>query len=551
LNNGTNRSTNDQIGLGPNVEEGVRVIGTVARGAEEILNPSAVRFLVLLHRKFEPSRREVLARRGEFRRILAGGGQPDFPSETESVRRAEWTVPSTPPDLTDRRVEITGPVDRKMIINALNSGARVFMADFEDAHSPTWTGNLLGQANVRDAVLRRIEYTSAEGRRYRLNEKTATLMVRPRGWHLEEAHFTVDGERISASLFDFGLFVFHNARELLHRGSGPYLYLPKMEHYLEARLWNDVFRTAEEVLELPRGSIRATALIETLPAVFQMDEILWELREHSAGLNCGRWDYLFSFIKQYEQVPKALFPDRSRLTMGAPFLAACSHLLIRVCHRRGAHAIGGMAAQIPIKEDPEANARAIALVVADKEREVAAGHDGTWVAHPGLVPIAREVFDRGMPGPHQIGRPSPAEEIRANDLLAVPSGPVTAEGVQRNARASLRYLEAWLRGNGCVPIDHLMEDAATAEIARSQLWQWVHHRAVSDEGAPVDLSMVRAAFERERTKFLAEARSAHAPRSLERAAAILDELVASPVLVGFITERAYPELGDPQGGEGE
>jgi len=297
LNNGTNRSTNDQIGLGPNVEEGVRVIGTVARGAEEILNPSAVRFLVLLHRKFEPSRREVLARRGEFRRILAGGGQPDFPSETESVRRAEWTVPSTPPDLTDRRVEITGPVDRKMIINALNSGARVFMADFEDAHSPTWTGNLLGQANVRDAVLRRIEYTSAEGRRYRLNEKTATLMVRPRGWHLEEAHFTVDGERISASLFDFGLFVFHNARELLHRGSGPYLYLPKMEHYLEARLWNDVFRTAEEVLELPRGSIRATALIETLPAVFQMDEILWELREHSAGLNCGRWDYLFSFIK--------------------------------------------------------------------------------------------------------------------------------------------------------------------------------------------------------------------------------------------------------------
>jgi len=551
LNNGTNRSTNDQIGLGPNVEEGVRVIGTVARGAEEILNPSAVRFLVLLHRKFEPSRREVLARRGEFRRILAGGGQPDFPSETESVRRAEWTVPSTPPDLTDRRVEITGPVDRKMIINALNSGARVFMADFEDAHSPTWTGNLLGQANVRDAVLRRIEYTSAEGRRYRLNEKTATLMVRPRGWHLEEAHFTVDGERISASLFDFGLFVFHNARELLHRGSGPYLYLPKMEHYLEARLWNDVFRTAEEVLELPRGSIRATALIETLPAVFQMDEILWELREHSAGLNCGRWDYLFSFIKQYEQVPKTLFPDRSRLTMGAPFLAACSHLLIRVCHRRGAHAIGGMAAQIPIKEDPEANARAIALVVADKEREVAAGHDGTWVAHPGLVPIAREVFDRGMPGPHQIGRPSPAEEIRANDLLAVPSGPVTAEGVQRNARASLRYLEAWLRGNGCVPIDHLMEDAATAEIARSQLWQWVHHRAVSDEGAPVDLSMVRAAFERERTKFLAEARSAHAPRSLERAAAILDELVASPVLVGFITERAYPELGDPQGGEGE
>ncbi|MGP8076832.1 MAG: malate synthase A [Thermoplasmata archaeon] len=528
----------------------VRVHGHLPERGEEVLDRSAIDFLVSIHRTFEGRRRELLHARGGFRQILSAGGRPDFPRETEQLRNDRWTVPAPPNDLLDRRVEITGPVDRKMIINALNSGARVFMADFEDAHSPTWTGTVMGQVNVSDAVRRRIQYRSPEGKEYRLNEATATLMVRPRGWHLTERHFEVDGQPMSGSLFDFGLFLFHNAHELRRRGSGPYLYLPKLEHYLEARLWNDVFRSAEDSLALPRGTIRATVLIETLPAAFQMDEILWELREHSVGLNCGRWDYLFSFIKQFENVADARFPDRSRLTMSTPFLTAYSHHLIETCHRRGAHAMGGMAAQIPIKDDPEANAKAIAQVVADKEREVTAGHDGTWVAHPGLVRVAMEVFDRGMATPNQIARPSSGVRIGPKELLEVPTGPITQGGVRRNARASLRYLESWLRGNGCVPIDHLMEDAATAEIARSQLWQWVHHRAVRDDGEPVDLPMVREAFREERAKFLSDPERPASTRALERAGAILEEVVASPVLVGFITERAYPELGDPQGGEG-
>jgi malate synthase len=531
-------------------ERSVRVFGPLPGVGEEILNPKATEFLVMLHRAFERRRRALLAARGELRKVLSTGGHPEFPRETEQLRADVWTVPPPPADLVDRRVEITGPVDRKMIINALNSGARVFMADFEDAHSPTWSGTIVGQSNLFDAVRRRIHFTSPEGKEYRLNEKTATLMVRPRGWHLDERHFEVDGRPISASLFDFGLYLFHNATELRRRGTGPYVYLPKLEHYLEARLWNDVFLATEEALGLPNGTIRATALIETLPAVFQMDEILWELREHSVGLNCGRWDYLFSIIKQFEDVRDARFADRSRLTMNTPFLTAYSRLLIETCHRRGAHAMGGMAAQIPIKEDPEANAKAIALVVADKEREVAAGHDGTWVAHPGLVPVATEVFDRGMPTPNQIARLSSGFRVDVGDLLEVPRSPITHEGVRRNARASLRYLESWLRGNGCVPIDHLMEDAATAEIARSQLWQWVHHRAVLADGRPVDLSLVREAFREESAKFLSDPDRPPTTRSLERASAILDEVVSSPELVGFITERAYPDLGDPQGSEG-
>ena len=505
----------------------------------------------MLHRRFDARRRELLSKRGDLRRLLATGRRPNFPRETERLRSEPWTVPPPPADLVDRRVEITGPVDRKLIINALNSGARVFMADFEDAHSPTWTGNIQGQVNVCDAVRRTISYISPEGREYRLDPQTATLMVRPRGWHLVERHFEVDGRPISASLFDFGLFVFHNARELRRRGSGPYLYVPKLEHYLEARLWNDVFRCSEEFLSLPFGTIRATALIETLPAAFQMEEILWELREHSVGLNCGRWDYLFSFMKQLEEVPQAVFPDRSKLTMGTPFLTAYSRLLIETCHRRGAHAIGGMAAQIPIKDDPDANARAIAFVVADKEREVAAGHDGTWVAHPGLVPVAMEVFNRGMPSPNQISRLPAGAPVRPEELMQVPAGPVTSEGVGRNARASFRYLESWLRGVGCVPIDNLMEDAATAEIARTQLWQWVHHRAVRDDGRPVDLTTVREAFAAERAKLLAESDRPDSPRSLERAASLLDAAVASPALVGFIIECAYPELEEPHRAEEE
>ena len=529
----------------------VRILGPIPHRGEEVLTPSALEFLVTLHRQFDARRRELLSKRGELRRLLAAGGRPEFLRETERIRAEPWKVPPPPADLVDRRVEITGPVDRKMIINALNSGARVFMADFEDAHAPTWTGNIQGQVNVRDAVRRTISYVSPEGREYRLDPQTATLMVRPRGWHLVERHFEVEGDPISASLFDFGLFVVHNSNELRRRGSGPYLYVPKLEHHLEARLWNDVFRRSEELLNLPDGTIRATALIETLPAAFQMDEILWELREHSVGLNCGRWDYLFSFMKQLADVPHAVFPDRSTLTMGTPFLTAYARLLIDTCHRRGAHAIGGMAAQIPIKDDSDANARAIALVAADKEREVAAGHDGTWVAHPGLVPVAIKVFDRGMPSPNQISRIPDGTPVRPEELMQVPRGSVTSEGVRRNARAAFRYLESWLRGIGCVPIDNLMEDAATAEIARTQLWQWVHHRAVRDDGRPVDLSMVREAFAEERAKFLAEATRPDPPRSLERAASLLDEVVGSPAFVGFIIERAYPELEEPHRAEGE
>jgi len=531
--------------LGP-----VRILGPLPPRSQELLDPAAIEFLVSLHQQFEARRQELLSLRGGVRRTIAAGGRPEFPRETQEVRAAAWTVPPPPSDLLDRRVEITGPVDRKMIINALNSGARVFMADFEDAHSPTWSGTLLGQSNVFDAVRRRIRYTSPEGKEYRLNENIATLMVRPRGWHLEERHFEVNGRPISASLFDFGLYLFHNGSELRRRGTGPYLYLPKLEHYLEARLWNDTFRAAEGALDLPPGTIRATVLIETLPAAFQMDEILWELREHSVGLNCGRWDYLFSFIKQFQDVPSARFPDRSRLTMDTPFLTVYSRLLIQTCHRRGAHAMGGMAAQIPIKEDPEANAKAIALVVADKEREVAAGHDGTWVAHPGLVAVARDVFDRRMPGPNQFSRVEAGRPVAASDLLDVPTGPITSAGVRRNARAALRYLESWLRGLGCVPIDHLMEDAATAEIARSQLWQWVHHEAHTEDGRPVDLALVRQALRNEKVDFLADPERPVSGQFVERSAAILEEVVASPVLAEFITVRAYPELEDLQGDEG-
>jgi len=456
-------------------------------------------------------------------------------------------VSPPPPDLSDRRVEITGPVDRKMIINGLNSGASVFMADFEDAHSPTWGGTIAGQVNLRDAVRRTIEYTNEDGRVYRLGASAATLMVRPRGWHLSERHLEVDGRPISASLFDFGLFFFHNAGELRARGTAPYFYLPKLEHYLEARLWNDVFRGSEEALGIPNGTVRATVLIETLPAAFQMDEILYELREHSAGLNCGRWDYLFSFIKQYQDDPRVVFPDRARLAMTTPFLTAYSHLLIRTCHRRGAHAMGGMAAQIPIKGEPEANAAALALVRSDKEREVRAGHDGTWVAHPALVPLAWEVFTTHMPAPNQIDVPHPEYCVGPRELLQLPDGPITTDGVRRNTRVALRYLEAWLRGMGCVPIDHLMEDAATVEIARSQLWQWLHHGARRPDGGLVDTELFRLQLGEEVRQLRSEA-SNPAAETIDRAAALLEGVVTATELEGFITELAYSFLGDfPEG----
>jgi malate synthase len=458
---------------------------------DEILTSDALGFVARLARAFEERRRERLRARAARQAELDAGVLPDFLPETRGLRDAAWTVAPAPRDLSDRRVEITGPVDRKMIINALNSGARVFMADFEDSHAPTWRATIEGQINLRDAVRGSISHVSPDGKAYRLSERVATLMVRPRGWHLVEKHVLVDGEPVSASLFDFGLFFFHNAAHLVGQGTGPYFYLPKVESHLEARLWNDVFNLAQDQLGLPRGTIRATVLIETILAAFEMDEILYELRQHSAGLNCGRWDYIFSFIKKFRTQTSALVPDRAQVTMGRDFLKAYVDLLIHTCHRRGIHAMGGMAAQIPIRNDPVANEAALARVRADKLREVKAGHDGTWVAHPGLVPVAQVVFDEHMRGPNQIHVTRDDVHVTAADLLMVPAGTITAEGVRTNIDVGVRYLAAWLAGNGCVPIDNLMEDAATAEICRAQIWQWLHHGARMVDGRVVTASLVR------------------------------------------------------------
>jgi malate synthase len=457
---------------------------------ESILTAEAVSFLTMLAREFEPRRQELLEARRVRQRQIDAGVMPDFLPETAHIRQSEWKAASIPADLMDRRVEITGPVDRKMIINALNSGASVFMADFEDSNSPTWQNVIEGQANLRDAVRGTIGYTSPEGKQYGVCECPAVLMVRPRGWHLEEKHFLVDGRAISASLFDFGLFFFHNARTLIENGTGPYFYLPKMESHKEARLWNQVFLRAQQALGISPGTIRATVLIETILAAFEMDEIIWELREHSAGLNCGRWDYIFSFIKKFRNHASFLLPDRAQVTMDRHFLESYVKLLIATCHRRGVHAMGGMAAQIPIKNDPAANESALEKVRQDKLREVWAGHDGTWVAHPGLVPVARRVFDTHMPFPNQIQRKLDVH-VTAADLLNVPPGEITEGGLTRNIDIGLQYLAAWLRGNGCVPIYNLMEDAATAEISRAQVWQWMRHGAQLTDGRRVTPELVR------------------------------------------------------------
>ena len=437
----------------------------------QILTPAASSFLTKLAREFEARRQQLLARRRARQQQIDAGQFPDFLPETAHIREAEWTVAPIPHDLRDRRVEITGPVDRKMIINALNSGASVFMADFEDSNSPTWQNNLEGQFNLRDAVGGTISFDSPEGKRYELSSTVATLLVRPRGWHLIERHFQVDGQPISGSLFDFGLYFFHNAKPLIGKGTAPYFYLPKMESHLEARLWNDVFCFAQDELGVPRGTIRATVLIETILAAFEMDEILYELRQHSSGLNCGRWDYIFSFIKKFRNQPGFVLPDRSIVTMDKHFLKSYVDLLIQTCHRRGIHAMGGMAAQIPIKNDSTANEKALDKVRQDKLREVLAGHDGTWVAHPGLVPVAKEIFDAHMKESNQIGLRREDVRVTAKDLLAVPEGKITEEGLRWNIDVGLQYLESWLRGSGCVPIYNLMEDAATAEICRAQVWQ--------------------------------------------------------------------------------
>jgi malate synthase len=498
----------------------------------QILSPEAREFLIQLARKFEERRQELLARRRVRQQQLDAGQLPDFLPETAAIREASWTVAPIPADLLDRRVEITGPVDRKMIINALNSGANVFMADFEDSNSPTWQNNLEGQANLRDAVRGTISYVSPEGKRYDLNPRVATLLVRPRGWHLNERHFQVDGKPISGSLFDFGLYFFHNAKELIRRGTGPYLYLPKMESHLEARLWNDVFCFAQDKIGIPRGTIRATVLIETILAAFEMDEILQELREHSSGLNCGRWDYIFSYIKKFRNRPDFVLPDRSIVTMEKHFLRSYVELLIRTCHRRGIHAMGGMAAQIPIKNDPAANEAALEKVRQDKLREVRAGHDGTWVAHPGLVPLAKEVFDAHMKGPNQIQRPLEDVRITAKDLLAVTEGEITEKGLRWNIDVGLQYLESWLRGSGCVPIYNLMEDAATAEICRSQVWQWVRHGArFSHDGRPITQELVRG--------FIADQKKQLKGARMEEAGAIFDRMMTDRDFAEFLTLVAY------------
>ncbi len=467
---------------------GLEIRGPVNERQAAILTPSACAFVAELARKFGPRRRELLAARETRQQAIDAGQLPDFLPETASIRGGAWQVAPIPPDLLDRRTEITGPVDRKMAINALNSAAQCWMADFEDANSPTWENVIDGQVNLYDAVRRTITYTSPEGKAYALKERSAVMIVRPRGWHLEEKHVLLDGARLSGSLFDWGLHFFHNAQELVKRGSGPYYYLPKMESHLEARLWNDVFLHAQAAVGLPRGTIRATVLIETITAAFEAEEILYELREHASGLNAGRWDYMFSMVKKLRNRPGYLFPDRTLITMDVPFLRAYVTHLINVCHRHRAYAMGGMAAQIPIRDDPAANAAALAKVRADKEREVRAGHDGTWVAHPGLVQTALDAFGQHMQGPNQLHVIHPGQ-VTAADLLAPLHGPITEAGVRWNLHVGVRYLEAWLGGSGAEPIHHLMEDLATAEISRSQLWQWLKFQAKLDDGRPVTATL--------------------------------------------------------------
>ncbi len=512
-------------------------------GYAAVLTPDALALLADLVRTFRPRVADLLARRRERQARFDAGELPDFLPETAQVRAGDWTVAPLPGDILDRRVEITGPTDRKMVINALNSGASVFMADFEDANSPTWNNMLEGQINLRDAVRRAIDYVAPETKKaYALKDKTAVLFVRPRGWHLVERHVTLDGAPIPGSLFDFALFFFHNVREQLARGTGPYFYLPKMESHLEARLWNDVFVRAQEKLGVPRGTIKATCLIETLPAAFEMDEFLWELRDHSAGLNCGRWDYIFSFIKKRANDPAAVLPDRSQVTMSDGFLAAYVKLLIKTCHRRRVHAMGGMAAQIPIKDDPVANEAALEKVRADKLREVKAGHDGTWVAHPGLVPIAKDIFDAHMPGPNQLGVRRDDVQVTRDDLLRVPGGTRTEAGLRHNIRVGVQYIEAWLRGSGCVPLYHLMEDAATAEISRAQVWQWLHHKATVD-GAPLDKDRFVRLVEEEMQRVRGEVgESRFASGRFAEARDLFARLSTAPRFEDFLTVPAYDLL---------
>ena len=523
--------------------ERVKVLGAYSPEFAEILTPSALAFVAELHRHFGGRRREVLARRVERQHDFDAGRLPDFLAETATIRERDWTVAPVPADLLDRRVEITGPVERKMIINALNSGAKVFMADLEDSNAPTWENVIQGQINLRDAVRRTISL-STPTKEYKLNAETAVLMVRPRGWHLLEKHIEVDGEPVSGALVDFGLYFFHNAHELLNRGTAPYFYLPKLESHLEARLWNDIFKDCQRVMRVPHGTVRATVLIETLPAAFELNEILYELRDHSAGLNCGRWDYIFSYIKRLGLNPKFRLPNRAEVTMTVPFMAAYSQLVIQTCHRRGVHAIGGMAAQIPIKNDPAANDAALEKVRQDKLREATNGHDGTWVAHPGLVPVALEVFNRLMPGPNQIENKRLDVQVSAADLVRAPEGSITEEGLKLNIDVAVQYLASWLGGNGCVPIYNLMEDAATAEISRAQVWQWLHTPGTTlADGRAVSTELYRSLVPGQLEKIKSQVgEQTYETGNFLNAARLFDKLVMSKEFVEFLTVPAYEQL---------
>jgi malate synthase len=520
--------------------------GSIDSAFEQVLTPDALEFAAELQREFGGRRHELLERRAERRRALRAGEMLDFRPETEDVRLGDWQVAPAPPDLRQRWVEITGPTDRKMMINALNSGADGFMADFEDANAPTWRNMVEGQINLRDAVDGKITYTGSDGRHYELGEAPATLLVRPRGWHLPERHLLVGGEPMSGSLFDFGLFFFHCARRLVAQGSGPYFYLPKLESHLEARLWNDVFDFAEQAAGLPTGTIRATVLIETLPAAFEMDEILYELREHSAGLNAGRWDYIFSVIKCFADRPEMVLPDRGEVTMTVPFMRAYTELLAAACHRRGAHAMGGMAALIPSRQDAERNERALAGVRADKQREVSQGHDGTWVAHPDLVPVAREVFEQGLGGsPNQLERQRDDVHVTAAELqdLASTPGQVTEAGLRTNVNVGFQYLSFWLTGRGAAAINSLMEDAATAEISRTQIWQWVRHAVKLPDGRPVTAELVRQILDEETAKIRQavgdETWQAGRP---DETRGLFERVALSEDLIEFLTIPAYEHL---------
>ncbi|MEK4711751.1 malate synthase A [Sporosarcina sp. FSL K6-5500] len=523
----------------------IKVLGELTAESEEILTPEALAFLQSLHDNFDERRRELLANRQQRQSSIDSGIKLDFLPETQHIRDGDWTIAPLPHDLQDRRVEITGPVGRKMVINALNSGAKTFMACFEDATSPTWANMLEGQLNMKDAVRRTIEFEQhSTGKTYKLNDEPAVLMIRPRGLHLLEKNVVIDGESIAGSFFDFGLYFFHNAKELIARGSGPYFYLPKLESHLEARLWNDVFVFAQQQLGIPTGTIRATVLIETIAAAFEMDEILYELRDHSAGLNCGRWDYIFSYIKRLRNQPDVILPDRGQVTMTSPFMRAYTLLCIQTCHKRNAPAVGGMAAQIPIKNDLEANAAAFGKVSDDKRREATDGHDGTWVAHPGLVAVAMEQFNEHMPTPNQIGRKREDVKVTADDLLEVPKGTITEQGLRMNCSVGVQYIASWLRGNGAAPINNLMEDAATAEISRSQVWQWIRHpKGKLSDGPDITEKLVAKVLQEELELIKQTVGdTAFTTDKYEAAAELFSALIVQDDFVEFLTLPGYEKL---------